>query len=100
MRFPWTGRQERARTRLNELEDRLGLVESEARRIKVEWIEVLDRLERNVQRIVKVAAREKVAEMEQDVTPTVEDGASNVDPISAKILARRGQRLRGLRHEE
>jgi len=79
---------------LERLEDRLAKQEAlsddlqrEVRGLKLEYIELYDKVRHQMSRMAKRTAVHARETIEEEVVEEVEDG---VDPISAQILARRG----------
>lgn len=81
MKWPWTASRQPDQTLLNRIDD----LESTVRRLKVEWEDVLDRLERIMGRLNKREQRAR-----SPVEARTEGEATNgMDPISLKVWARR-----------
>jgi len=79
---------------LERLEDRLAKQETlsddlarEVRGLKLEYVELYDKVRHQMSRMAKRAA---VAEKEMPIVEEVEELDDGVDPISREILARRG----------
>jgi len=70
--------------RLSIVEDRCATVEGQVRRLEADYLDLWDRVQRQVGRLVKRADREQAAREE----PTTE----GLDPISSRILNRRNHR--------
>lgn len=78
---------ERIEDRLAKIETLAASLESENRSLKLEYIELYDKVSHQMSRMAKRYAREKSSTNDAEV---IEPGEDLVDPISAKIIERRG----------
>lgn len=98
MKIAWFNKQSTPQTPASPVEERLSALEAKVRTLGLEWEDTYERIMRALRRLNKraqdLAAREERAEVQE--TPqeprqgTIFD-QPGVDPISAKILARRSR---------
>lgn len=95
----WFFRRESCSEQLRQVQDRLDTAEAQLRTLRTEWVEQLDKFQHLVERFVKRVERSEkgngAARGEAEAAPL------GVDPISARILARRSHGVRSqLRSEQ
>jgi len=78
---------ERIEDRLAKIETLTASLEAENRSLKLEYIELYDKVSHQMSRMAKRYARDKVDVNDAEV---IEEEIPGPDPISAKILERRG----------
>jgi len=77
---------ERIEDRLAKIETLAAGLEAENRSLKLEYIELYDKVSHQMSRMAKRYARDKP---ETNAAEVIEDETAGPDPISAKIIARR-----------
>lgn len=85
--FRHTNALERIEDRLAKIETVAANLERENRSLKLEYVELYDKVSHQMSRMAKRYARDPVAVNDETVVVEPDDG---VDPISRSILARRG----------
>jgi hypothetical protein len=84
--------QFKASRRLKDVEERLETVERDFKRLRLEWEDSYDKLRTLMQRIAKRAqAVEKAQETANESDIPSESPSLPLDPVSARILARRNR---------
>jgi len=78
---------ERLQDRLGDLENKFADLERENRKLGLEYIELYDKVKRQMSRMAK---RSAVDSAELNEEPVLEEPDDGIDPISRSILARRG----------
>ncbi len=78
---------ERIEDRLAKIEALANSLESQNRSLKLEYVELYDKVSHQMSRMAKRYSRDK---SEVNDAPVIEPDEDSVDPISAKIIARRG----------
>ncbi len=78
---------ERLQDRLGDLENKFADLERENRKLGLEYIELYDKVKRQMSRMAK---RSAVDASELNEAPVVEEEDDGIDPISRSILQRRG----------
>lgn len=86
----WFFRHDACSEQLRQLADRLDTVEAQIRTVRTEWVEQLDKFQHLVERFVKRIERADKG----NGAARGEAEVSGVDPISARILARRSHGIR------
>jgi len=85
---------ERLQDSLTLLTEKVGLLESANKRLELEWVETYDKIRHQLSRM---ARRGDLTNGKDPVEPVLkdEDGPPEMDPISAKIHARRNRMFLG-----
>jgi len=74
------------------LSERLNQLESDQRRLELDYLETYDKVKRLMSRVAKRAALDSPTE--PDAAPALDDRWSHLDPISADIMRRRANGVR------
>lgn len=96
MNFAWFNKKSTARTPAGTLDERVQAVEAGLRSLSLEWEDAYEKLMRALRRLNKRAQdqreRDEREEQSHQDAPGPTNGApAGIDPISAKIMARRAR---------
>ena len=78
--------------RLRELQHRADEAEHHAKILRLEWEETYDKVRHQMARMSRRARADAKANGDEPLEPAVPEPDDGIDPISRKILARRGNR--------